>query len=70
MYSSQQIRTVIAYNNKGNIFSISEKGRVIWDVRRKDVTALQELGVAIPSLQAFDKLKKQVRAVLTAQVPA
>lgn len=66
MYTAQQINTVIAYNTKGSIFSISEKGRVIWDVRNKDVSALAELGVAIPSQQAFDKLKKQVRSAIKA----
>ncbi len=64
-YTKQQIEAVIAYNATNNIFKVTNK-RVTWDVRRIDVTNLQQVGVAIITTDDFAMLKKQVRKQLVA----
>lgn len=67
MYTAQQIATVINYNKNNNIFRITTKKRVVWDLRNIDVANLQQVGVVIKYAEDFAALKKQVRAELVAQ---
>ena len=67
MYTAQQIAAVINYNKNNNIFRITTKKRVVWDLRNIDVANLQQAGVVLKYAEDFAALKRAVRNELIAQ---
>lgn len=67
MYTAAQVATVIAYNAQAKIFRVTDKGRVVWDLRKMDVDNLRKLGVSIVYESEFAALKRAVKRELVAQ---
>jgi hypothetical protein len=64
MYTTEQIETVIKYNQIREVFRITERRRVVWNMLYGNVSDLDAFGIKIVTAEDFSQLKKQVRAEL------
>lgn len=68
MYTKQDLKVVFEYNEKSNMFRITDAKRVQWYLRRMDKEYLNaNLSAGLVYAEDFAALKKQVRKELVEQ---